>query len=354
MRVSIRLISATAEARDSANQTIDRFGLAASAIMAVSPRPKSFAELFVGLSIYHPIYHGSKRTSARFHKPTDTVYASAALDYEKWVKPEWHARVAAVAQATEKAINAIGKARITPDERDSLLAAISSAQHEIEHNPPANLMPLEPIYMVNWSSDDPMRSISFAPPLSAPFSSRDVIEIPPVAARKSLKLKIALDDPAMFKLYRRAKQGLEYWEAWYSNEKVVEHKGLCGENGEVAEHEASDAETGRRILVKLRSAKKEAGFKPIAPSRHAMIVVEGPIDGFGAQHDLDVRGKLEDQLDELLGLLGLGHCDGGSTGSGSMEVFCMVVDAKIAIPAINLALAATSNYAGFIARRAER
>jgi hypothetical protein len=35
-------------------------------------------------------------------------------------------------------------------------------------------------------------------------------------------------------------------------------------------------------------------------------------------------------MNEVLGWTGLGHCDGGSIGSGTMEVCCMVVDVDIA------------------------
>jgi hypothetical protein len=115
-----------------------------------------------------------------------------------------------------------------------------------------------------------------------------------------------------------------------------------------------NAETGMRKLKELKTQARSEGFNPISKSRHITIIVERQIDGLGAGSDLNVRHKLEDDLDQLLGWLGLGHCDGGATGSGSMEVFCMVVDAKIAIPAVNQALAATPDYTGFVARRVER
>ena len=35
-------------------------------------------------------------------------------------------------------------------------------------------------------------------------------------------------------------------------------------------------------------------------------------------------------MDEVLGWTGLGHCEGGSIGSGTMEVCCFVVDFDIA------------------------
>jgi hypothetical protein len=40
--------------------------------------------------------------------------------------------------------------------------------------------------------------------------------------------------------------------------------------------------------------------------------------------------ELEDRMNETLGWTGLGNCDGGSIGSGTMEVCCFVVDFKIA------------------------
>jgi hypothetical protein len=354
MRVSVTLISATAEALQSVKQTTDRFALALTGLTQSSPVPEGLMKLFVGLTVAHPLIDRQKRTTARFDKPTNAVYASAVLNYDAWVAPNWKTRVAEVARATADAISAVGKARLTPEERMALLAAVGAAKDQVETDPPDNLVPLSPVYLRNWSPDDATRSISFAAPLSTPFPTHDVIEIPPETASESLQLKIASDDLAMFKLYRNSRRGLEYWEAWYANGKIIEHKGLCGEKGEVREHDAPDAEAARRALTKLKGEGKAAGFKSIAPSRHTMIMIECPINGFGNQRDLECRGKLEDELDNLLGWLGLGHCDGGSTGSDSMEVFCMVVDAKAAIRSINQALAATPDYAGFVARKAER
>jgi hypothetical protein len=54
--------------------------------------------------------------------------------------------------------------------------------------------------------------------------------------------------------------------------------------------------------------------------------------------DLDLRNAIMAHLDEALGWAGLGHCDGGSIGSGAMEVACVVVDADIAQRVIEAAL----------------
>ncbi|MGH8498656.1 MAG: hypothetical protein ACRERV_07615, partial [Methylococcales bacterium] len=57
--------------------------------------------------------------------------------------------------------------------------------------------------------------------------------------------------------------------------------------------------------------------------------------------DLKKRHSLEDRLNDLLGWTGLGNFDGGSIGSGSMEVCCYVVDFDIAKAAIESELAGT-------------
>jgi hypothetical protein len=50
----------------------------------------------------------------------------------------------------------------------------------------------------------------------------------------------------------------------------------------------------------------------------------------GNSEDLDKRHRLQERMDETLGWTGLGHCDGGSIGSGTMEVCNFVVDYEIA------------------------
>ena len=61
-----------------------------------------------------------------------------------------------------------------------------------------------------------------------------------------------------------------------------------------------------------------------------LLEVEYKIDGFGTDQDLEKRHRLEEHLNELLGWTGLGHVDGGSIGSGTMEAGCVVVDFDIA------------------------
>ena len=50
----------------------------------------------------------------------------------------------------------------------------------------------------------------------------------------------------------------------------------------------------------------------------------------GTKADLKKRHALQSRMDEILGCTGLRHCDGGSSGSGTMEVCCLVVDFEVA------------------------
>ncbi len=62
------------------------------------------------------------------------------------------------------------------------------------------------------------------------------------------------------------------------------------------------------------------------PEDHAVLMIEYQVDGMGSEDDLAKRHQLEDRMNETLGWTGLGACDGGSIGSGTMEICNVVVD----------------------------
>jgi hypothetical protein len=61
----------------------------------------------------------------------------------------------------------------------------------------------------------------------------------------------------------------------------------------------------------------------------------------GSPEDIEKRNRLQSRMDGILGWKGLGHCDGGSIGNGTMEVCCFVVDFDIAKSAIEKELEGT-------------
>jgi hypothetical protein len=134
----------------------------------------------------------------------------------------------------------------------------------------------------------------------------------------------------MLKLYKRAEDGhLDYHEAWADSGKLIEHWGVVGTRGETREHPLPQRDAEREIVRVLADAR-ERGFEEIELEDHVPLMVEYRVDGDGTPEDLEKRYRVEARLNELLGWMGLGACDGGSIGSGTMEVACHVVDFEVA------------------------
>lgn len=134
----------------------------------------------------------------------------------------------------------------------------------------------------------------------------------------------------MIKLYKRLPDGtLSYHEVWIDGRKIIEHWGRAGTRGETRIHEMKSRSKPRELERILQGARQE-GFAEIDPDEHCRLLVEYAIQDMGAVADLDKRHRLEERLNQMLGWTGLGMCDGGSIGSGSMEVCCFVVDFALA------------------------
>lgn len=145
----------------------------------------------------------------------------------------------------------------------------------------------------------------------------------------------------MFKVYKRVEDALHYREAWINEGTLTEHSGTVGERGKSREKKLSKNADAEQALLALLHAALDDGYDEIAAEDHATLMIEYRIDGFGSEQDLKKRHALEDRLSETLGWTGLGQCDGGSSGSGTMEVCCFVVDYELAKRAIASDLANT-------------
>jgi hypothetical protein len=136
---------------------------------------------------------------------------------------------------------------------------------------------------------------------------------------------------SMLKLYKQINNQLHYWETWDKDEKTaVVHWGIVGQRGEDKNVISGMFSNFRKTVQKEIDEKLKEGYAEFDEDKIAFLEVEYKINGFGTEQDLDKRHRLEDHLNELLGWTGLGHVDGGSIGSGTMEAGCMVVDFEIA------------------------
>ena len=140
----------------------------------------------------------------------------------------------------------------------------------------------------------------------------------------------------MNKIYLRIDGVLRYHEAWVSEGMLIEHWGVVGERGEMAERKLATKAKSKEATA-VADALKPAlakGYAPIDDEAHAVLLIEYAIKGMGTGIDLKKRHDLEARMDETLGWTGLGECDGGEIGSGTMEVCCFVVDFAIALRVI--------------------
>lgn len=135
----------------------------------------------------------------------------------------------------------------------------------------------------------------------------------------------------MIKLYKIIDNKLNYWETWDNDDKsAIVHWGVVGQRGQDKEVKGGLFSNFRDIVQKEINERLKEGYAEFDEDNLVFLEVEYLIDGFGTEEDLDKRHRLEERLNELLGWTGLGHVDGGSIGSGTMEAGCVVVDFDIA------------------------
>lgn len=146
----------------------------------------------------------------------------------------------------------------------------------------------------------------------------------------------------MLKLYKQIDNRLYYWETWEQDDNAAMiHWGMVGERGEYKEIKSGLFSSFRKTIQKETEEKQRNGYREFDEVKMAFLEIEYLIDGFGTGEDLDKLHRLEEHLDELLGWTGLGHADGNSIGSGTMEAGCIVVDFDIAKKLIEEDLAGT-------------
>jgi len=251
----------------------------------------------------------------------------------EFASADWSIRVIAYAKAVEEAVSRVPQTRLTAGERETLLGSVRQACAEVALQPPQQVSAVGPVYVKTEDATGP--SFSFAP---QPGMTRVALEDIP-----NHQPSHANQEESLFKLYKKIEDALHYREAWLPDDRtVVEHWGRCGDRGETREHRFDDATTAQDTYIHLKRIARDEGFRAISDSKHAKLVVEFLTSGMGSHGDLQRRRALEEFLDELVGWLGLGHLDGGSSGSGTMEAMCHVVDFKVAKAAVEQALRSSS------------
>jgi hypothetical protein len=334
MHISVALTYTSAEAADSGRQLISAFDDALAAQSTAFPSLEGNTRLHFAMTLIHPVNRPPAGSpSARFHAPTNTIFASAEIDYLEWLQDDWGRRVEAVTAALLRVTGVVSKKRLKPNERAILVDLLQSSAARLKSSPPERTISLGSITLIEMPNESsPLINYGSGIETSIPPGAIAHHLLPADVESYLAGISTAPPpDERMFKLYQRGDRGLEYHEAWIAESVVVQHWGVCGERGETVEHPTSVGFDLPKLLKALKSKATSQGFRPIPLSRHQRLIVEASIAGNGTPADLDRRHALETFLDDRLGWSGLGHCDGGSIGSGSMEAFCYVIDLPAAL-----------------------
>ena len=335
---------ATAEASKSLRQMDTIFGETWNDLLASrTVRLDSLEALFVGLSIMHPTNREHRdKGSGSFHKATNSFHAQAAVRYVDWVSPTWIGRVTAYADAVSRAIVAIHKTRIGDSERRNLLSLVSDAREMTAERAPETLASIRPIYLLfDGRQPIPIQTSYTGRPI-CPTSAHYVVEVVPGEAHlHCAKPRAVQVEPTGYRLFRKIDGQLFYDEAWAHQDDLTRHLGQVGTQGSRSTVRVTGATAQQSVLNDWKAEAKVAGYKSIAESRLKPLLVYRLISNNDPLSDLQQRHALEEFLNRQLGWLGLGHCDGGSIGSGMMEAHCMVVDVALTHRCLSEVLAAS-------------
>ncbi|HEY3304077.1 MAG TPA: WGR domain-containing protein [Candidatus Binatia bacterium] len=146
----------------------------------------------------------------------------------------------------------------------------------------------------------------------------------------------------MLKLYGLTDGHKEYWETWAQADGThIVHWGPLGTRGQTKTLKSTFLRKAEDLIQKEIYRLTAEGYRPMKPEDHARLLVEYAVEGMGTTADVDKRHRLEARMNETLGWTCLGACDGGSIGSGTMEVCNFVVDFELAKDVIAKDLAAT-------------
>ncbi len=161
----------------------------------------------------------------------------------------------------------------------------------------------------------------------------------------------------VLKLYKLTDSEKLYWETWDNDDGThTIHWGELGTEGQSKTVKSSLLKKATDVIQKEIDGLVSSGYRPIDPEDHVTLLIEYTVNDMGSGEDVEKRHRLEDRMNGTLGWTGLGACDGGSIGSGTMEVCSFVVDFELAknVIAANLKGTEFANYTRIYDENAEK
>jgi len=140
----------------------------------------------------------------------------------------------------------------------------------------------------------------------------------------------------MIRAYKEVNDDLLYFHIWEEDEtNAVFYQGAMGNVGELEHVSAKTPDELTDIINKKIDELNNTDWSGIDDDEYDVLIIEYKIDGDGAEKDHEKRQAVQEKMNEILGLTGVGWCDGGSIGDGTMEICCVVFDYQLAYDIIN-------------------
>ena len=155
------------------------------------------------------------------------------------------------------------------------------------------------------------------------------------------------------KVYRTGNGITEFWESWNEGTESFVRSGKIGEKGLIRRFLMKDPKQASEMMQEIEEIEK-LGYIPRDTEQFDQIVIHYNLENWGSARDHERRVKIEDLMTECLAATGLGVCDGGDLGSGTMNVFCDVVDGNLAVSPIVDCFSENGELDGAIIARRER
>lgn len=137
----------------------------------------------------------------------------------------------------------------------------------------------------------------------------------------------------MIKMLRTRQDRIDYWEVWYDEEQktFTVHFGQVGERGEHYVERRKSRINVQTYMESLAKKQEASGYKLLDEDLFRAVLVQYKIDGEDPDAEFDLLEQVENAMNECLGWTGNGYCDGSDYGSGTMNVFCFVLDMELAL-----------------------
>jgi hypothetical protein len=161
------------------------------------------------------------------------------------------------------------------------------------------------------------------------YLNQQLNRTPALSRLLRLAKSLTVKGTSVLKLYKFAETKKEYWETWDNDDgSHTVHWGELGTKGKSKEINSSFLKKPEKIIQNEVDKMVSNGFRQV--DDEVTLLIEYAIEDMGTKEDVEKRHRLQDRMNETLGWTGLGNCDGGSIGSGTMEVCNFVVDFEVA------------------------